>query len=83
VAAGTKDSTTSLPSLPTHANATLSLKLALFNLQKYVKEEEFAVEFMLRGGTKNLVQLIQRSEGGLTGNSLAVSWTHHRSHAGG
>lgn len=49
------------------------LKLALFNLQKYVKEEEFSVEFMMRGGTRTLIRLIERTEGGLSGNSLAVS----------
>jgi len=52
----------------------IPLKLALFNLQKYVKEEEFAVEFMLRGGMSDLVLLLQRTEHTLAGNSLAVSF---------
>ena len=51
----------------------IPLKLALFNLQKYVKEEEFSVEFMIRGGMNDLVQLLQRTENALSGNSLAVS----------
>lgn len=53
---------------------TLPAKLALFNLQKYIKEDDFAVEFMLKGGVKFLVDLIT-DEGPriLTGNSLAVS----------
>ncbi|WRT69192.1 uncharacterized protein IL334_006176 [Kwoniella shivajii] len=58
--------------LPTSADA-IPLKLALFNLQKYIKEEEFAVEFMLKGGMKILVRFLERSEGGLTGNSLAYA----------
>ena len=49
------------------------LKLALFNLSKYIKEEDFAVEFMLRGGVKMLVDLVARVENPLSGNSLAVS----------
>lgn len=55
---------------------TLPVKLALFNLQKYIKEDDFAVEFMLKGGVKFLVDLIT-DEGPriLTGNSLAVSLT--------
>ena len=51
----------------------LPLKMALFNLQKYTKEGEFVVEFMLKGGLKLLMALLERSSGGLTGNSLAVS----------
>jgi engulfment/cell motility protein 1 len=50
----------------------LPLKMALFNLQKYIKEGEFVVEFMLKGGLKLLMALLERSSGGLTGNSLAV-----------
>lgn len=51
------------------------LKLALFNLQKYIKEDDFAVEFMLKGGVALLVELVGREEGpnALTSNSLAVS----------
>ena len=51
----------------------LPLKLALFNLSKYIKEEEFAVEFMGRGGTSTLVELLDNEQGGISGNSLAVS----------
>jgi hypothetical protein len=50
----------------------IPLKLALFNLSKYVKEDDFAVEFMIRGGTKVLVALLERGDRGLTGNTLAV-----------
>lgn len=55
-----------------HSNI-IPLKLALFNLQKYVREEEFSVEFMMRGGVSDLVDLLQREEAGLSGNTLAVS----------
>ncbi|ORX39155.1 hypothetical protein BD324DRAFT_618673 [Kockovaella imperatae] len=51
----------------------IPLKLALFNLSKYVREEEFSVEFMIRGGVKLLVQLLEQKDGGLTGNSLAYA----------
>jgi hypothetical protein len=54
----------------------LPLKMALFNLQKYIKEGEFVVEFMLKGGLKLLMALLERSSGGLTGNSLAVCQSH-------
>lgn len=54
----------------------LPLKMALFNLQKYIKEGEFVVEFMLKGGLKLLMALLERSSGGLTGNSLAVCESH-------
>ncbi|KAK6906154.1 hypothetical protein I203_100138 [Kwoniella mangroviensis CBS 8507] len=63
------DSTVDVPS---SADA-IPLKLALFNLQKYIKEEDFAVEFMLKGGMRMLVKFLERSEGGLTGNSLAYA----------
>jgi engulfment/cell motility protein 1 len=53
--------------------SVLPLKLAWFNLQKYIKEEDFAVEFMLRGGMRKLVILLEKEHGGLVGNSLAVS----------
>ncbi|WVQ81129.1 hypothetical protein IAT38_003251 [Cryptococcus sp. DSM 104549] len=52
---------------------TIPLKLALFNLQKYIKEEEFAVEYLLRGGMKMLVRLLEKEDGGLAGNSLAYA----------
>lgn len=51
----------------------LPLKMALFNLQKYIKEGDFAVELMLKGGLRLLIALVERVSGGLTGNSLAVS----------
>ena len=51
---------------------TLPLKMALFNLQKYCKEGEFASEFMIKGGLAILIALLERVAGGLTGNSLAV-----------
>lgn len=50
----------------------MPLKLALFNLQKYVREEEFSVEFMMRGGVSDLVNLLTREETALSGNTLAV-----------
>lgn len=67
------DSSAVSPSKLNGGKAAIPLKLALFNLSKYVKEEEFAVEFMIRGGTKDLLRLIEHSEGGLSGNTLAVS----------
>jgi engulfment/cell motility protein 1 len=51
----------------------LPLKMALFNLQKYIKEGDFAVELMLKGGLRLLIALVERVSGGLSGNSLAVS----------
>lgn len=55
----------------------LPLKLALFNLQKHVKEEDFAAEFLLKGGVRILVHLLERAEGGLSGNALAVCLRHY------
>ncbi|KAK8844114.1 hypothetical protein IAR55_006908 [Kwoniella newhampshirensis] len=63
------DSTVNIPA----SAETIPLKLALFNLQKYIKEEDFAVEFMLKGGMRILVRFLERKEGGLTGNSLAYA----------
>lgn len=74
----------SLPMLINESSLTLNkhltqdrdaipLKLALFNLQKYCKEGDFAAEFMLKGGLAVLVTLLERVHGGLSGNSLAVS----------
>lgn len=61
--------------LPNNAEV-LPAKLALFNLQKFIKEDDFAVEFMLKGGVKILVDLIEKDDKtGLTGNSLAVSFS--------
>jgi hypothetical protein len=53
----------------------LPLKLALFNLQKYIKEDDFAVEFMLKGGVSLLVELVEKDgpKSTLTGNSLAYA----------
>jgi hypothetical protein len=69
------DSTPALLNTPTDS---IPLKLALFNLSKYVNEEDFAVEFMLKGGVRTIMKLLEREEGGLSGNSLAVSHTHLR-----
>lgn len=71
-AAGGTNGTTTIV-LPNKVE-TLPLKLALFNLQKYIKEEDFAVEFMLKGGVGLLVELVENEEpkSALTGNSLAV-----------
>ena len=55
----------------------MPLKLALFNMQKYIKEEDFATELLLRGGIKTLVRLLERETGGLAGNSLAVRNSIH------
>ncbi|ODN81097.1 hypothetical protein L202_03192 [Cryptococcus amylolentus CBS 6039] len=53
---------------------TIPLKLALFNLQKFVKEEDFSVEFLLIGGMRILIRLLGKEETGLvTGNSLAYA----------
>ncbi|GMK55300.1 hypothetical protein CspeluHIS016_0203560 [Cutaneotrichosporon spelunceum] len=53
----------------------LPLKLALFNLQKFIKEDDFAVEFMLKGGVSLLVELVEKDDEktALTGNSLAYA----------
>ncbi|CAG8778959.1 10297_t:CDS:2, partial [Acaulospora morrowiae] len=48
-----------------------SLKLATFSLQKYIKEVEFADEFLKREGLKSLVGIINNS----TGNTLAYALT--------
>ncbi|TXT13206.1 hypothetical protein VHUM_01607 [Vanrija humicola] len=59
--------------LPNNAEV-LPAKLALFNLQKFIKEDDFAVEFMLKGGVNILVDLIEKDDKtGLTGNSLAYA----------
>ncbi|RXK38189.1 hypothetical protein M231_04563 [Tremella mesenterica] len=58
-------------SINIHEAGGMSLKLALFNLQKYVKEDDFAVEFMLRGGVAMLVELVCNEA--LSGNSLAYA----------
>ncbi|ALO68970.1 hypothetical protein CNF00450 [Cryptococcus deneoformans JEC21] len=54
------------------AEDVLPLKLALFNFQKFVSEEEFTAEFLLKGGMRTLVKILE-SENGLTGNTLAYA----------
>ncbi|KAI7892986.1 ELMO/CED-12 family-domain-containing protein [Mucor mucedo] len=46
-----------------------SLKLATFSLQGYLKEKEFATEFLERGGLESLCDIIKNS----TGNTLAYA----------
>lgn len=46
--------------------------MAMFNVQKYVHETDFAVDFILKGGVRMLVQLLER-EPPLVSNSIAVS----------
>lgn len=58
-----------------HARDGISLKLALFNLQKYIGEEDFVADFVSKGGVKMLVRLMA-ADGGLSGNSLAVCPRH-------
>lgn len=70
-ATGRSESTADL-TLPSNVDI-LPTKLALFNLQKYIKEDDFAVEFMSKGGVKLLVEMIQKNEDCLTGNSLAYA----------
>lgn len=62
--------TESMPDIPL-AEDILPLKLALFHFQKFVGEEEFAAEFLLKGGMRTLIKILDL-EGGLTGNALAV-----------
>ncbi|KAI9469935.1 MAG: ELMO/CED-12 family-domain-containing protein [Benjaminiella poitrasii] len=46
-----------------------SLKIATFSLQGYLKEKEFATEFLERGGLESLCDIIKSS----TGNTLAYA----------
>jgi hypothetical protein len=46
-----------LPASPTRQNQP-GLKLSLFKLHSYIKEEEFSHEFMLKGGMQLLVKLL-------------------------
>jgi len=46
-----------IPSSPRH-QAQPPLKLSLFNLNKYIREEEFSHEFMVKGGMQLLVKLL-------------------------
>jgi len=46
-----------IPSSPRH-QAQPPLKLSLFNLNRYIREEEFSHEFMLKGGMQLLVKLL-------------------------
>lgn len=59
-----------MPDIPL-AEDILPLKLALFNFQKFIGEEEFAAEFLLKGGMRKLIKILDL-EGGLRGNALAV-----------
>jgi hypothetical protein len=52
-----------IPSSPRH-QAQPPLKLSLFNLNKYIREEEFSHEFMLKGGMQLLVKLLSISDHG-------------------
>ncbi|KIR28517.1 hypothetical protein I309_02441 [Cryptococcus deuterogattii LA55] len=63
--------TESMPDIPL-AEDILPLKLALFHFQKFVGEEEFAAEFLLKGGMRTLIKILDL-EGGLTGNALAYA----------
>ncbi|ODO06045.1 hypothetical protein L198_01274 [Cryptococcus wingfieldii CBS 7118] len=69
------ESTSSHTPSPSLSNLdTIPLKLALFNLQKFVREEDFSFEFLLKGGMKILIRLLEQEETGLvTGNSLAYA----------
>ncbi|KAI9273624.1 ELMO/CED-12 family-domain-containing protein [Sporodiniella umbellata] len=46
-----------------------SLKIATFSLQRYLKEKDFATEFLERGGLASLCDIINNS----TGNTLAYA----------
>lgn len=50
--------------------AKVPLKLAMFNVQKYIQEAEFAVDFMLKDGVRMLVGLMDGDR--LPPNTLAV-----------
>lgn len=69
----TNESSLTLDTTLKQDRKVLPLKMALFNLQKYIKEGDFVVEFMIKGGLKLLIGLVERRAGGLAGNSLAVS----------
>ena len=49
-------------------SAAAPLRMTLFNLAKYIKEEQFATEFLQRDGLAELVNIINISHG----NMLAV-----------
>nr|KIR86243.1 hypothetical protein I308_03187 [Cryptococcus tetragattii IND107] len=66
-----KSLTESMPAILL-AEDILPLKLALFNFQKFVGEEEFAAEFLLKGGMRTLIKILDL-EGGLRGNALAYA----------
>ncbi|CAI2177420.1 17101_t:CDS:10, partial [Funneliformis geosporum] len=53
------------------SNDDKTLKLTTFSLQKYVKEVEFADEFLKRSGLNSLVEIINNS----SGNTLAYALT--------
>ncbi|PFH51834.1 hypothetical protein AMATHDRAFT_2737 [Amanita thiersii Skay4041] len=48
-----------------------SLKKTLFSLQRFIREEQFAKEFLNRGGLSSLVEVIHST----TGNTLAYALT--------
>ncbi len=53
------------------------LKLSLFHLQKFIREDEFAKEFLLRGGMRLLVELllVRRDENEIMRGSFETSPT--------
>jgi engulfment and cell motility protein 1 len=54
-----------------HQRDEKTLRLCLFNLQKYIKEEQFATEFLAGGGLDELCQVIVS----VGGNTLAYALT--------
>ncbi|KAI8374804.1 ELMO/CED-12 family-domain-containing protein [Blakeslea trispora] len=54
---------------PTTLKDDKSLKIATFSLQSYLKEKDFATEFLERGGLPSLCDIIMNS----TGNTLAYA----------
>lgn len=50
-------------------NRKAKLRMVLFNLAKFINEEQFANEFLQRGGLKAIVDVINSQHG----NILAVS----------
>jgi hypothetical protein len=50
-------------------NSNNKLRMVLFNLAKFINEDQFANEFLQRGGLKAVVEVINSSHG----NPLAVS----------
>jgi engulfment and cell motility protein 1 len=54
-------------------NRNNKLRMVLFNLAKFISEEQFANEFLKRDGLRAVVEVINSSHG----NPLAVSDTTH------